>query len=401
MRDLIPNDGVFGVRCAPATSRLLALALCFALTAAGCSTTYQVVRREQRVARIEVRTDVEGAKVYSGDRPRGPAPATIELPYTVVEKKVDSGTVKTGWVGIITGTAAAAAAAGLIYWGASSVGDPSGSAFSGVGLSMGPLLGLYSLVAIAGGVYMVLTGERPNRFDTEPAALQLGVLSPDDGRLQEVKVVPKRTPTSEPPFREVHQLRYSGVTGRWSAPRLPASLELEPVEPREAGGVDAKAAALVRARPAAGSGAAARPSDSRQTPIVAVFDVETRGARLSSALRARLSDYLTAQVAASGAFQVVPRDRLQKRLRKQKRVSYKRCYDQSCQIEIGRELAAQKSLSTMIVKLGSKCSITSVLYDLRRSTSEGGATASGGCSEDALAETLEAMVRKLAARQAR
>ena len=130
-------------------------------------------------------------------------------------------------------------------------------------------------------------------------------------------------------------------------------------------------------------------------PIVAVFTIEDKGARLKKKLRERLSDYLAMTLAATGKYRVVPRDQLKKRLVQQKRRSYKKCFDQSCQIEIGKELAAQKSLSTVIMKLGSKCMVTSVLYNLRTAASEGGATAEGGCSEDAIVASIKTVVKKL------
>lgn len=138
------------------------------------------------------------------------------------------------------------------------------------------------------------------------------------------------------------------------------------------------------------------PASAEKKPIVAVFDVENRGADLSDELRNRLSDFLAMRIAASGAFQTVPRQQLKERLAAQKKESYKSCYDQTCQIEIGKELAAQKSLTTTVAKLGSRCMVTTVLYDLQRATSEGGASVEGSCSEDGIVESLIKIVAKLA-----
>jgi len=94
-----------------------------------------------------------------------------------------------------------------------------------------------------------------------------------------------------------------------------------------------------------------------ERPIVVVFSVEMKNLRMSrpeqDALSDYLTDYLTGKLAGAGVFQVVPRDQLKKRLMKQKTRSYKECYDQSCQIELGRELAAEKTLATKVLKLGS------------------------------------------------
>ena len=130
-------------------------------------------------------------------------------------------------------------------------------------------------------------------------------------------------------------------------------------------------------------------------PIVAVFTIEDKGTRLKKKLLDRLSDFLAVTLAATGKYRVVPRDQLKKRLVAQKKRSYKKCYDQTCQIEIGKELAAQKSLSTVVMKLGSKCIVTSVLYNLRTAASESGASSEGGCSEDAIVASIKAVVRRL------
>ena len=78
-------------------------------------------------------------------------------------------------------------------------------------------------------------------------------------------------------------------------------------------------------------------------PVVAVFDIQDKGAGLSDQTRNRITDYLTSSLAATGAYQVVPRSALKERLKQQKKDSLKQCYEESCQIDIGRELAAQKS----------------------------------------------------------
>jgi formylglycine-generating enzyme len=131
-------------------------------------------------------------------------------------------------------------------------------------------------------------------------------------------------------------------------------------------------------------------------PIVAVFNLEAKGLRLKPRLLLTLSDYLADSLAATGAFQVVPRDRLRQRLAAQKKRSYRECYDQSCQIEIGKELAAQSSLAVRLLKIGGTCVVTATLYDLRRAATAAGATSEGACSEDAFRRAIGAVVRKLA-----
>ncbi len=129
-------------------------------------------------------------------------------------------------------------------------------------------------------------------------------------------------------------------------------------------------------------------------PIVAVFQIEDKSGTLTSRALDQLNDYLGSLLANKG-YQVVPRSQLRKRLLETKKGTYKECYDESCQIEVGKELAAQKSLASQILKLGSRCKVTLSLFDLRKAASEGAGTASGGCSEDAVVESLEKAVVNL------
>jgi TPR repeat protein len=131
-------------------------------------------------------------------------------------------------------------------------------------------------------------------------------------------------------------------------------------------------------------------------PIVAVFDITVQGrARLKKQLLRSLADYLATQLTAGGVYGVVPRDQLASRLRKQKKSSYKKCFDQSCQIAIGKEMAAGKSLATKIMKIGKLCVLSATLYDLRTSASERAATAKGKCSEESLLKSIDTVAAKI------
>ncbi len=139
--------------------------------------------------------------------------------------------------------------------------------------------------------------------------------------------------------------------------------------------------------------AAASPSARAESPdVVAVFDVELSGVRLSADERRTLFEYLHTKVAAAGRFSVVPRAEVAKRLRRAKAESYKECYDEACQIEIGKELAAQKTVSTKVLRIGDACAVSIVVYDLRTAASAGAADATGGCGIAALVRSVEKAV---------
>ena len=94
--------------------------------------------------------------------------------------------------------------------------------------------------------------------------------------------------------------------------------------------------------------------------------------------------FLTGQVASLGQFQVVPRDQVKRRLIELKKGSYRPCYDQGCQIELGRAVAAAKTLSAELVRVGRQCSVNLAVFDLLRETTDKAVSVKGACSEDGL-----------------
>ncbi len=141
-------------------------------------------------------------------------------------------------------------------------------------------------------------------------------------------------------------------------------------------------------------------ASSAPKPVVAVFDLEN-GAKLKSADVLALTGYLSTRLAEGGRYRVVPKSEVQSALRAKKAESYQTCYDESCQIEIGRELAAQKTLSSKVSQLGSTCIVTVQLYDLAQGASEAAGTSRGGCKVEEilnlLDEALAPLVRAAAA----
>jgi TPR repeat protein len=132
-----------------------------------------------------------------------------------------------------------------------------------------------------------------------------------------------------------------------------------------------------------------------QKPIVAVFGIENRGVQLDPTAISNLSDFLAAEIASTGSYEVVPRAQIKERLSSEKKNSFRACYEQSCQIEIGRELAASKSVSTQLLKIGKKCVVTATLFDLKKATAERAITQEGFCTAEGVMETLQVVAGKL------
>ncbi len=132
-----------------------------------------------------------------------------------------------------------------------------------------------------------------------------------------------------------------------------------------------------------------------QRPVVAVFDIEDRSAKISGGALESLVDLIETRLVSSGRYQVVPRAQLKSAMNREKSASFKECYDESCQIEIGKELAAEKTVATRIAKLGKSCLVTIKIYDLRKATAEAGKDEKGACSEEGVYTSLGSALAKL------
>jgi hypothetical protein len=139
----------------------------------------------------------------------------------------------------------------------------------------------------------------------------------------------------------------------------------------------------------------ARAQQKKPPPVVAVFEIENRGSPLTGDELIALTDYLGTKLGERGRFQIIPRQEIKKRLVQQKQDSFKACYDQSCQIEVGRELAAQFTVSASISRVGRTCIVTSALFDLRKAATTTTASAKGPCTADDLLAAMDKIAAKL------
>ncbi|MBI4819906.1 MAG: hypothetical protein HY791_26770 [Deltaproteobacteria bacterium] len=120
----------------------------------------------------------------------------------------------------------------------------------------------------------------------------------------------------------------------------------------------------------------------------AAFDIESRSPRVSVAASRELSDYFRGRLAAHGR-QILPASDLKRALVALKRASFEACYDSACQLELGKEVAAQRVLTTRILPLGSACLVVSNGIDLTTELIDEAATWTGACTQEALADGLD------------
>ncbi len=312
----------------------------FVAASTGCLVTFDVQKTQKSFQvttsppRSFVWTKRQGSKIA-----RGQAPITVSAPY---KKRTWVPHLWTSAIYSVLGGAAVAGGAAMI--------SHEDDTVSGIGVVGAIVGGLAALLGVTG--------------------LILGLIK---GRTDVTAKVPFTIGASKPGFDDA-----------WTQLKIPSS----------------KHAVHLRLLPAGGAVASTQPTtrltrpDKR--PIVAVFLIEDSTGKMSRKTAEELAGYLAIQLTATDTFRTVPRAQLRKQLSTTKKKGYKVCYDQSCQIELGKALAAQKSLSTKILAVGKICTITSVLYDLKTETSEGAATTETGCSTGELLKGLKRIAQKLA-----
>lgn len=130
-------------------------------------------------------------------------------------------------------------------------------------------------------------------------------------------------------------------------------------------------------------------------PVVAVFELRDAQDRLSAEERSQITRYFRVKLTERASFPVVPEAELKRAIADQQAESYKECYDEACQIEVGREVAAQKSLALELVSVGARCILTATLFDLTKATSERAASVEAACDAPALTQAVAELVEKL------
>ncbi len=133
-------------------------------------------------------------------------------------------------------------------------------------------------------------------------------------------------------------------------------------------------------------------------PIVAVFEIEDTSRRKKRLIRS-LTDYLRVKLAEQGTVRVVDKSeqnrQLKSLIKREKKKSYRTCVDASCQIPLGKELAADKILRSRLTRFGSNFVITTEIVDLATETSAGAASAKSDGSAEGLMAAVEEIAKEL------
>lgn len=152
---------------------------------------------------------------------------------------------------------------------------------------------------------------------------------------------------------------------------------------------------LVQASEVAPPKAAPEPKAPVRRTVVAVFEIEDPANQIDDKLRGQITAYLSVRVSELLGFSVVPTEALRAQLEQMKRESFASCYDEACQIELGKAVAAEKSLSTKILKVGDTCALTATLFDLKTEATEKAASTKTSCQEAEILAAVDTLTTAL------
>jgi len=324
----------------------------------GCASVVQ----EQREVSIPIRIDPEGGDLsrnsWNGLEPLGKSPYTLRVPYEAKVRRFNH------W-----------------WW--------LGPGISAVTLGTGIAIGGFATGTTPDGTSTVTANtSAANRTQTQNAGAALAALS----ILSLMVFLPVCIYGEYQHGSLAEQPRIDSVFVTASMPGyLDQIVELKPLQPGS--GI----IRLAKSERAAGSPLVQAPAapQAARGDIVAVFDVQdSTGTHRADTLES-LSEYLATKVTESGGLQVVPRSQIRARLVTEKTASYKECYEQACQIELGKAVAARKSLSTRLLRIGERCVLTATLYDLKSESAERAASAPNDCTPEGLLKAVDSVASQL------
>ena len=136
---------------------------------------------------------------------------------------------------------------------------------------------------------------------------------------------------------------------------------------------------------------------------VAVMPVHDEHRLLKKGLDDRMTDYIRIRMGSAGRFVVIDKSRQKKSLkdliRKEKKESYKQCYDATCQIPLGMALSADSILRTSVTRFGDVHTLSLELVDLAKEAVIATATADCDGSETGFKVAIEVAVGALASQR--
>ena len=131
---------------------------------------------------------------------------------------------------------------------------------------------------------------------------------------------------------------------------------------------------------------------------VAILPLESQSESLGGDVLEKATSYLRSGLAATDRFIIVGAGRQNEKLEsfidRKKKESYEECYDEKCQIELGKALAADMILRTKIEEFGS-CVLSVHLIDLAKEALVDGSTETFSCRIEGLKVAIDKITNEL------
>ncbi len=149
-------------------------------------------------------------------------------------------------------------------------------------------------------------------------------------------------------------------------------------------------------KPEAASPPPAPPPADGPVPVVAVSPIAAAAGTLPAAQVRAASEVLARRFGERFGWRTAATEDALSDVRSAKEKSYEACFDEACQIELGKALAADKLLRASVVRLGAECVLSAALLDLRTETAERQASTAIACDGTGALGAIDALLGRLA-----
>ncbi|MEL7371942.1 MAG: hypothetical protein AAFN74_23660 [Myxococcota bacterium] len=129
-------------------------------------------------------------------------------------------------------------------------------------------------------------------------------------------------------------------------------------------------------------------------PVLAVLDVHDPSSVFDAKILTQLTIFLNARMANVG-YRTIPRSQIESAIKEFQRDSLSPCVDETCQIELGKAVAAEQTLAPSILHIGGQCIAAAGVYDLTTQAGINAVTVDADCSPQGLMKAFEEVARQL------
>lgn len=141
------------------------------------------------------------------------------------------------------------------------------------------------------------------------------------------------------------------------------------------------------------------PRGVESSPVAATLDPRLVSGRTARRSSTTLAAFHSGLLASAGLYRMTPDAILGRRMSAAKVSSFRTTRDAASQIELGVDLAASKAIALEVFELEGRCAAATIVYDLKRFTSDAAETRIGNCDDGSMAQAIESGILGLAGKK--